>query len=88
MLETMLGHVEAGYTQNGNPYHNNMHACDVLQTTHYFISQTGLAVSISLYFLQKRNSVLLPILPEILLPNLFGFCGAKNNLFSWLSTRK
>ena len=21
-----------------------MHACDVLQTTHYFISQTGLAV--------------------------------------------
>ena len=48
MLETMLGHVEAGYTQNGNPYHNNMHACDVLQTTHYFISQTGLAVSIVL----------------------------------------
>merc|ERR1719361_1432683 len=43
MLETMLGHVEAGYTQNENPYHNNMHACDVLQTTHYFISQTGLA---------------------------------------------
>ena len=44
MLETMLGHVEAGYTHSGNPYHNNMHACDVLQTTHYFISQTGLAV--------------------------------------------
>jgi len=43
MLETMLGHVEAGYTHSGNPYHNNMHACDVLQTTHYFISQTGLA---------------------------------------------
>ena len=45
MLEAMLNHVEAGYTANGNPYHNNMHACDVLQTTHYFISQTGLAVS-------------------------------------------
>ena len=45
MLETMLHHVENGYMQNGNPYHNNMHACDVLQTTHYFISQTGLAVS-------------------------------------------
>ena len=44
MLETMLHHVESGYMQNGNPYHNNMHACDVLQTTHYFISQTGLAV--------------------------------------------
>ena len=45
MLEAMLNHVEAGYTANGNPYHNNMHACDVLQTTHYFISQTGVAVS-------------------------------------------
>ena len=45
MLETMLNHVESGYTQKGNPYHNNMHACDVLQTTHYFICQTGLAVS-------------------------------------------
>ena len=27
---------------NGAPYHNNLHACDVLQTTHCCISQTGL----------------------------------------------
>ena len=27
---------------NGAPYHNNLHACDVLQTTHCTISQTGL----------------------------------------------
>ena len=26
----------------GNPYHNNLHAADVLQTTHWMISQTGL----------------------------------------------
>ena len=57
MLETMLGHVEAGYTHSGNPYHNNMHACDVLQTTHYFISQTGLAVRnpLSGQFSGKKN---------------------------------
>lgn len=45
VLETMLVHVENGYAAHGNPYHNHMHACDVLQTVHYFISQTGLAVS-------------------------------------------
>eukprot|EP00090_Calanus_glacialis_P007040 TRINITY_DN15506_c0_g1_i6.p1 TRINITY_DN15506_c0_g1~~TRINITY_DN15506_c0_g1_i6.p1 ORF type:complete len:696 (-),score=189.23 TRINITY_DN15506_c0_g1_i6:354-2441(-) len=41
-LETLLGHLEVGYTRNGNPYHNNLHASDVLQTTHWFISQAGL----------------------------------------------
>ena len=30
--------------RNGNPYHNNLHAADVLQTTHWFISQAGLKV--------------------------------------------
>ena len=58
MLEAMLNHVEAGYTANGNPYHNNMHACDVLQTTHYFISQTGLAVSLSCDTLKQNLSSL------------------------------
>ena len=41
MLETLLGHLEVGYHKNGNPYHNNLHATDVLQTTHWLISQTG-----------------------------------------------
>jgi len=41
-LETLLGHLEIGYHSNGNPYHNNLHATDVLQTTHWMISQTGL----------------------------------------------
>ena len=30
--------------RNSNPYHNNLHAADVLQTTHWFISQAGLKV--------------------------------------------
>lgn len=33
--------VEAGY--HGNPYHNSMHAADVLQITHFIITQGGLA---------------------------------------------
>ena len=41
LLETLLGHLEVGYHRNGNPYHNNLHATDVLQTTHWLISQTG-----------------------------------------------
>ena len=31
----------------GNRYHNNLHAADVLQTTHWFISQSGLKVKFS-----------------------------------------
>ena len=31
-------------SRNGNPYHNNVHAADVLQTTNWFLTQTGLKV--------------------------------------------
>ena len=48
-LETCLNHLEQGYSHNGNPYHNNLHACDVLQTVHYFIAQTGLAVRFNFF---------------------------------------
>lgn len=41
----MLVHVEQGYASNGNHYHNHLHACDVLQTIHYFISETVAVVS-------------------------------------------
>ena len=47
MLETLLGHLEVGYHRNGNPYHNNLHATDVLQTTHWLISQTGVKERLS-----------------------------------------
>lgn len=33
--------VEAGY--HGNPYHNSMHAADVLQITHFILTRGGLA---------------------------------------------
>ena len=41
-LEELLGHLELGYTHNANPYHNNLHASDVLQSTHWFVTQTGI----------------------------------------------
>merc|ERR1719245_803401 len=41
-LSALLGHLEIGYACYGNPYHNNLHAADVLQSTHWIISQTGL----------------------------------------------
>ena len=34
--------IQSDHFSNGAPYHNNLHACDVLQTTHCTISQTGL----------------------------------------------
>merc|ERR1719483_267696 len=42
LLETLLGHLENGYVRNNNPYHNNLHAGDVLQTANWFLKQTGL----------------------------------------------
>ena len=42
VLEDLLGHLDLGYTKNSNPYHNNLHASDVLQTTHWFLTQTGI----------------------------------------------
>ncbi|XP_067623922.1 dual specificity calcium/calmodulin-dependent 3',5'-cyclic nucleotide phosphodiesterase 1C isoform X2 [Eurosta solidaginis] len=41
-LETFLNRVEEGYCRYRNPYHNNIHAADVTQTTHYVLCQTGL----------------------------------------------
>ncbi|ORC92704.1 phosphodiesterase [Trypanosoma theileri] len=36
-----ISNVEAGY--HGNPYHNSMHAADVLHVTHYILSKGGMA---------------------------------------------
>ena len=65
LLETMLVQVELGYAANGNPYHNHMHACDVLQTVHYFISQTGLSVS-AIKYLTNFTAQLTAFLVEFL----------------------
>ena len=31
LLESLLAQLELGYASNSNPYHNNLHASDVLQ---------------------------------------------------------
>ena len=35
--------LEFGYNLHDNPYHNSLHACDVLQTTHYLIHISGIS---------------------------------------------
>lgn len=41
-LEIFLTRIEEGYCRYKNPYHNNLHASDVTQTTHSILCQTGL----------------------------------------------
>lgn len=41
-LEIFLARIEEGYCRFKNPYHNNLHASDVTQTTHHILCQTGL----------------------------------------------
>ncbi|XP_060666588.1 dual specificity calcium/calmodulin-dependent 3',5'-cyclic nucleotide phosphodiesterase 1 isoform X7 [Drosophila nasuta] len=42
VLETFLHRVEEGYCRYRNPYHNNLHAVDVMQSMHYCLCNTGL----------------------------------------------
>lgn len=42
VLETFLHRVEEGYCRFRNPYHNNLHAVDVMQSMHYCLCNTGL----------------------------------------------
>ncbi|XP_026844816.1 calcium/calmodulin-dependent 3',5'-cyclic nucleotide phosphodiesterase 1 isoform X2 [Drosophila persimilis] len=42
VLEAFLHRVEEGYCRYRNPYHNNLHAVDVMQTIHYCLCNTGL----------------------------------------------
>ncbi|KAH8413271.1 hypothetical protein KR009_009547 [Drosophila setifemur] len=42
ILEAFLYRVEEGYCRYRNPYHNNLHAVDVMQTIHYCLCNTGL----------------------------------------------
>ncbi|CAB3408849.1 unnamed protein product [Caenorhabditis bovis] len=46
-LENYLGALEVGYSKHNNPYHNVVHAADVTQSSHFMLSQTGLANSLS-----------------------------------------
>ncbi|VDK49889.1 unnamed protein product [Anisakis simplex] len=46
-LENYLLALEAGYSKHNNPYHNIVHAADVTQSSHFMLSQTGLASSLT-----------------------------------------
>uniref|UniRef100_A0A8R1ESX2 Phosphodiesterase n=1 Tax=Caenorhabditis japonica TaxID=281687 RepID=A0A8R1ESX2_CAEJA len=45
-LENYLAALEVGYSKHNNPYHNVVHAADVTQSSHFMLSQTGLANSL------------------------------------------
>ncbi|XP_035661300.1 calcium/calmodulin-dependent 3',5'-cyclic nucleotide phosphodiesterase 1C-like [Branchiostoma floridae] len=42
VLFKFLDALESGYGKHSNPYHNQLHAADVTQTTHYLLYSTGL----------------------------------------------
>jgi calcium/calmodulin-dependent 3',5'-cyclic nucleotide phosphodiesterase len=41
-MQNFLEGVEVGYSKHKNPYHNLIHATDVLQTTYNMIDNAGL----------------------------------------------
>ncbi|KAK5967390.1 calcium/calmodulin-dependent 3' 5'-cyclic nucleotide phosphodiesterase 1A, partial [Trichostrongylus colubriformis] len=45
-LENYLHALEHGYSKHNNPYHNVVHAADVTQSSHFMLTQTGLANSL------------------------------------------
>uniref|UniRef100_A0A1I8BNG5 Phosphodiesterase n=1 Tax=Meloidogyne hapla TaxID=6305 RepID=A0A1I8BNG5_MELHA len=47
ILEHFLLALEVGYSKHNNPYHNCVHAADVTQTSHWILSQTGLASTLT-----------------------------------------
>ena len=45
-MQNFLEAVEAGYSKYQNPYHNLVHAADVLQTMYNILNSAGLLVKI------------------------------------------
>ncbi|PAV91452.1 hypothetical protein WR25_01746 [Diploscapter pachys] len=46
-MDNFFHALEIGYLKHNNPYHNVVHAADVTQSSHFMLSQTGLANSLS-----------------------------------------
>ena len=42
VMQNFLEAVEAGYSKHKNPYHNLVHAADVLQTIYHMLNNAGL----------------------------------------------
>lgn len=59
-LENYLTALEIGYSKHNNPYHNIVHAADVTASSHFMLSQTGLAVRFWFMILFQPSSLPLP----------------------------
>jgi calcium/calmodulin-dependent 3',5'-cyclic nucleotide phosphodiesterase len=46
-MQNFLEGMETGYGKYKNPYHNSVHAADVLQTTFHILSNSGLMVKLN-----------------------------------------
>jgi hypothetical protein len=44
-MQNFLEAMETGYSKYNNPYHNLVHATDVLQTTYHILKHTNLIVT-------------------------------------------
>ncbi len=66
-LQNFLEQMESGYSKYRNPYHNLIHAADVLQTTYQIIYNSGLMVEVNgvslfnqlcSFCIEKKNTLL------------------------------
>lgn len=53
-MQNFLEAVEAGYSKYKNPYHNLVHAADVLQTLYNILNNAGLMVIIGNVFFNEN----------------------------------
>ncbi len=49
-MQNFLDEMDKGYSKHNNPYHNSMHATDVLQTTYHILHNSGLMVITQFFF--------------------------------------
>lgn len=49
-LQNFLEQMESGYSKYHNPYHNLIHAADVLQTIYQIVYNSGLMVEVDTVF--------------------------------------
>ncbi len=65
----LVSHVHAGYRQ-GNPYHNYLHATDVVQLSHYFITKCDLKTVAKMDELDVAGFLLAALIHDLKHPGL------------------
>ena len=58
-MQNFLEAVEAGYSKYKNPYHNLVHAADVLQTLYNILNNAGLMVIFSFVKIYNQKLVII-----------------------------